>query len=324
GVDALDNEPTRIPIDRFEEVGLHPKGELWAMMLDMKKSFDHLVDRHAPDEKSRQAILNNKLYQYFSTSLAGTQEYAAAERLYEIYTGGEYDLIVLDTPPTSHALDFLEAPNRLVDAINSRAMQFLYRPTSGLLSVGTNYVIKTLSRFTGGEMLSELGTFLKAFSTLFAGFQERAGKVRELMTSDVTTFTVITAPTAGNIDEAIYFHKKLGADHARVGGFVTNRVHPAWVPRAELSRPSGQLSRELSGLSEAYDALERDAQKEFARKIRGNATDFQVLADLDEEAIMHLRDTIPRSIPIMRVPYFAHDIHSLAGLDHVRRSLFVA
>jgi anion-transporting ArsA/GET3 family ATPase len=173
-------------------------------------------------------------------------------------------------------------------------------------------------------MLSELGTFLKAFSTLFAGFQERAGKVRELMTSDVTTFTVITAPTAGNIDEAIYFHKKLGADHARVGGFVTNRVHPAWVPRAELSRPSGQLSRELSGLSQAYDALDRDAQKEFARKIRSNATDFQVLADLDAEAIELLRDTIPRKIPILRVPYFAHDIHSLAGLDHVRRSLFVA
>jgi len=324
GVDALDNEATRIPLERFEEVGLHPEGELWAMMLDMKQSFDHLVDRHAPDEKSKQAILDNKLYKYFSTSLAGTQEYAAAERLYEIYTSGEYDLIVLDTPPTSHALDFLEAPNRLVDAINSRAMQFLYRPTSGLLSVGTNYVIKTLSRFTGGEMLKELGAFLKAFSTLFAGFQERAGKVRELMTSDVTTFTVITAPTAGNIDEAIYFHKKLGADHARVGGFVTNRVHPAWVPRAELSRPSGQLSRELSGLSSEYDALDREAQKEFARKIRGNATDFQVLADLDQEAIAHLRDTIPRSIPIMRVPYFAHDIHSLAGLDHVRRSLFVA
>lgn len=320
GVDALDNEPARIPLDRFG--GEQHGGELWAMMLDMKQSFDQLVERHSPDAKARETILSNKLYKYFSTSLAGTQEYAAAEKLYDIYESGEYDLIVLDTPPTSHALDFLEAPNRLVDAINSRAMQFLYRPTSGLLSVGTNYVIKTLSRFTGGEMLSELGGFLKAFSALFAGFQERAKKVRELMSSDEATFTVVTAPNAGNIDEAIYFQEKLGEDRARVGGFVTNRVHPAWVPRGELGRPSGELARELAGLSAGFDAASPEEQKTFTRTLRQNASDFQVLADLDAEAIERLRERIPRTIPILSVPYFAHDIHSLAGLDHVRRALF--
>ena len=323
GVDQLDNEPRQIPLERFEEVGLEPKGELWAMMLDMKQSFDQLVERYSPDAESKQSILRNKLYQYFSTSLAGTQEYAAAERLHEIYEEGEYDLIVLDTPPTSHALDFLEAPNRLVDAINSRAMQFLYRPSSGLLSVGTNYVIKTLSRFTGSEMLDELGTFLKAFSTLFSGFQKRAGEVRKLMTSPACSFTVVTAPNSANIDEAIYFHEKLGDDRANVGAFVANRVHPEWVDAEELNRPSINMAEELEGLHEEYNDLDEAKQKEFARKLRKNASEFQVLAHLDNESIIKLRDAIPKEIPILRVPYFAHDIHSLRGLHHVREALFL-
>lgn len=327
GVSELDNQPRKIPLERFAEVGLEPRGELWAMMLDMKQSFDHLVERYAPNEDTKRSILNNKLYHYFSTSLAGTQEYAAAERLYELYAEGDYDLIVLDTPPTTHALDFLEAPNRLIGAIDSKALTWLYKPGRlglGLMSVGTTYVIKTLSKFTGSQMLEELSVFLRAFSTLFVGFKERAAKVRELLTSEVATFTVVTAPNAATIDEAIYFYNKLGKEEVRVGGFVVNRVHPSWVPVDELNRPAMQLADDLEGLHPAFAKLSEEERKDFSRKLRENAQEFEILARLDEESITRLRDRVPNQVPILRVPYFSRDIHSLAGLDHVRQALFVS
>jgi len=324
GVDKLGNEPRQINLDQFGEQGAQPRGELWAMMLDMKQSFDLLVNRYAPNADTKSKILKNKLYQYFSTSLAGTQEYAAAERLYDIYSSGEYDVIVLDTPPTSHALDFLEAPNRLIEAINNRAMQFLYKPSvlgsMGLMNIGTTYVLKTLSRFTGGELLEELGVFLQAFSTLFAGFQERAAKVRELLSSDASTFVVVSSPTAANIDEALYFYRKLGAEQVRVGAFIINRVHPPWVPREELNRPASLLADDLTDALPAH--LSAEQRRDLAAKLRQNASDFQVLADLDRESIDKLKDQLPRATPLLRVPYFSRDIHSLSGLDHVRRSIF--
>jgi anion-transporting ArsA/GET3 family ATPase len=324
GVDKLGNEPRQINLDQFGDQGAQPRGELWAMMLDMKQSFDLLVNRYAPNADTKSKILKNKLYQYFSTSLAGTQEYAAAERLYDIYSSGEYDVIVLDTPPTSHALDFLEAPNRLIEAINNRAMQFLYKPSvlgsMGLMNIGTTYVLKTLSRFTGGELLEELGVFLQAFSTLFAGFQERAAKVRELLSSDASTFVVVSSPTAANIDEALYFYRKLGAEQVRVGAFIINRVHPPWVPREELNRPASLLADDLTDALPAH--LSAEQRRELAAKLRQNASDFQVLADLDRESIDKLKDQLPRATPLLRVPYFSRDIHSLSGLDHVRRAIF--
>lgn len=326
GVERLSNEPTQIPLDQFRSIGLEPKGELFAMMLDMKQSFDDIIKAHAPNEASKHQILHNKLYHYFSTSLAGTQEYAAAERLYALYSSHKYDLIVLDTPPTSHALDFLEAPNRLVHAIDSRAMQWLYKPSilssKSLMSIGTNYIIKTLSKFTGSNLLDELRVFLQAFSTLFGGFQKRAAAVRELLLSDATTFNVVTSPTAANIDEAIYFYNKLGADESRIGAFIVNRIHPFWVPSSELKRPAMMLAQELDTIHPFFGTLEEEEKKAFARTLRTNAADFQVLANLDAESIIKLRDHIPKNVPILRVPYFSHDIHSLHGLNHVRKALF--
>jgi anion-transporting ArsA/GET3 family ATPase len=326
GVSRLDNEPRQIPLERFREVGLEPTGELWAMMLDMKQSFDSLVNRHAPDAESIRSILRNRFYQYFSTSLAGTQEYAAAERLFEVYSDEDYDLIVLDTPPTTHALDFLEAPNRLIDAIDNRAMQWLYdkpsRLGSGLLSIGTNYVLRTLGKFTGGELLEELSNFLRAFSTLFGGFKVRAGRVRELLTSDICTFVVVTSPKAGAIDEAMFFHDKLGGERVRVGSFVVNRVHPDWVSERALEASTDDLAGQLGELTDELSELSEDERRDLSERLRDNARQFHVLAALDARSIQRLGERVPRDIPIVSVPYFSRDIHSLRGLDHVRTSLF--
>ena len=315
GVDELDNEPRALDLSLFERLGHAARGTLHAMMLDMKASFDEVVRRHSPSEAAARRIMDNKLYHYFSTSLAGTQEYAAAERLYAIDERGDFDLIVLDTPPTSHALDFLEAPTRLADAVSSRAMQFLYRPAkSSLLGVGTGYVVKTLSKFTGSEMLTELGGFLNAFSSLFQGLQERANKVSALLTGPDSTFVVITSPRPSNVDEALYFYDQLGKSSSRVGAIVANRVHPRWVdPALETSTPN-QVAALLGESAPGGIG--------FARKLQENAAELGALAELDARSIRRIRGGVPDRVPIMRVPFFRHDIHSLEGLDHVRRALF--
>lgn len=328
GVDELGNEITRIPIERFKEIGVEPEGELWAMMLDMKESFDEVVRRYAP-AKERDEILNNRIYQYFSTSLAGTQEYAAAERLHEIHETGEFDLIVLDTPPTTHALDFLEAPRRLEDAIDNQALQWIYKPGVlagkkgvGLFSVGTAYVLKTLSRFTGAELLDEFSVFLSSFSTLFEGLKERSKKVRGLLTGPESTFVVVTAPDPLTLDEAMYFYKKLGEEQVQVGGFVVNRVHTEWVDPDELDRPLVNVVSMVGEASGEFEHLDPKHLRELCEDLMENAREFAVLSEMDRKTIESLARSVPGRIPVQRVPFFSTDIHSLRGLELVRRALF--
>ena len=334
GIDAIGSHRQKIELEQFQAIGLEPKGEMWAMMLDMKDSFDRLVERDAPDEETCRAILDNRFYHYFSTSLAGTQEYAASERLYDLYKEEHFDLIVLDTPPTTHAFDFLEAPKRLADAVSSRALQWLYKPgilsgtpARGILSVGTSYVTRTLSKFTGGELLEELGVFLRAFSSLFEGFEERARSVQNLLASDSTGFVVVTAPDTLTVEEALFFHDKLDDDALNVDGFVVNRVHPEWVDEATLARAEEELPQALAELDEELDstsaAEDRIDLESLADLLAENALQFQLRATQDSRSIQKMGDELPSQMPIGCVPYFNRDIHSLAGLDTARRELFV-
>lgn len=330
GIDAIGSKRQQISLDQFsDDVDVHPQGELWAMMLDMKESFDRLVDRHAPDEKTREEILENRFYHYFSTSLAGTQEYAASERLHELYQEGYFDLIILDTPPTTHALDFLEAPQRLVDAVSSRALQWMYkpgilsgRPGRGILSVGTSYVMRTLGKFTGGELLKDLSVFLKTFSVLFEGFEERARAVQELLYSDLTGFVVVTAPDTLTVEEALYFYEQLGGDALQVDSFVVNRVHPQWVDEAHLALAESHLPDALAAMEDRVPDVDLPDVEKLAEALAENAMQFQLRASQDAGSIQKLSDDLPGYMPIMRVPYFNQDIHSLSGLDRARRELF--
>ncbi len=328
GIDAIGSELQQIPLELFQEVGLEPEGEMWAMMLDMKESFDRIVERDAPDEETQQEILENRFYHYFSTSLAGTQEYAASERLYDLHEEDQFDLIVLDTPPTTHALDFLEAPKRLADAVSSRALQWLYKPGilsgtpgRGILSVGTSYVTRTLSKFTGGELIDELRVFLRTFSTLFDGFEERARSVQKLLCSDETGFVVVTAPDTLTVEEALYFYDQLDSDALNVDAFVVNRVHPKWVDEAAMERAEYTLAGELESLQSRVDAEFVDAN-ELAEGLLENALQFQLRATQDAGSIEKMGDELPSSMPIACVPYFNQDIHSLSGLDTARQELF--
>lgn len=348
GVDEIGHEAKQLDIDGFR--GGVPEsaatedgesGELWAMMLDMKQSFDDLVEQRAPDEETRDAILENRFYRYFSTSLSGTQEYAAAERVYDARENGKWDLIILDTPPTTHALDFLEAPSRLANAVENRALQWLYDQDAGagrsgfdLFSMGSSYVLKTLGRFTGTELLEELSVFLSHFSAMLEGFRDRARDVEALMTGDQCRFVVVTSPDPHTRNEALYFYDELGDERVAVGGFVVNRRHPRWVERDDVKQSTETIAQKLEAFeSDVAEAdvppsggslpdLDGEMRQQLAEHLRKNAGAFSVLADKDTESVRTLRDSLDRDIPVASVPYFSRDIHSLAGLNEVRRAIF--
>jgi anion-transporting ArsA/GET3 family ATPase len=285
GVSELDNEERRIPLDDFTKASEGEKGQFWAMMLDMKRSFDMLVERYAPDEKTVEKIYSNRLYKYFSTSMAGTQEYSAMERLHHLYESGKYDLIVLDTPPTAHALDFLDAPNRMAEAVETSALQWLYKPSLaarkfgfGLFNIGTSYVLKTLTKFTGGEMIEELREFLFNFRYLFEGFRVRARKVREVLGSDEAVFFIVTSPDPMTVDEARFFRDRLSEEEIPFGGYVVNRVHAPYVDRDVLDSDPEKLANRLA---EKVAGPSQQSLERLSRSLLRNVDEFQILADLD-------------------------------------------
>src|SRR2546423_5365537 len=184
GLEGLDNVERRIEPELFAARGLEMRGELWAMMLDAKRTWDAMIERRAPDARTRDAILGNRIYQQLSTAVAGTTEYMAMERLYELHEEGRYDLLVLDTPPTRNALEFLDAPARLARFVDSRSLSLFLRP--GIFGVrafgrGTGLMLGMLKRVTGSDLLRDLSEFFGAFGDMAIGIRERAGRVELLL-----------------------------------------------------------------------------------------------------------------------------------------------
>ena len=229
GLPELGNTERQVAPELFETVGIDTEGgELWAMMLDAKATFDEVIREHAPDAETRERILENRIYKQLSNALAGSQEYMAMEKLYEIWSDDRYDLLVLDTPPTRNALDFLDAPKRLTQFIEGRALQVFLRPTgfaTRIIGGGTSMVFSVLRRITGVDLLEDLAEFFQAFQGMVGGFRERAKKVNELLTAPETSFLVVCGPQGEPISEAVYFHQKLEAAEMPFGGVIVNKVH---------------------------------------------------------------------------------------------------
>jgi anion-transporting ArsA/GET3 family ATPase len=228
GLDELENEPRRVDPRLFDRAGVEMRGELWAMMLDAKATFDDLVRKHAPDAETRDRILKNRIYRQISNALAGSQEYMAMEKLFEIHQEGRYDFLVLDTPPSRNALDFLDAPKRLTQFIEGRGMQMFMKPTgfaTRVVGKGSSMAFGVLKRVVGIDLLADLGEFFQAFSGMVSGFQERAKRVSELLADPATTFLIVCGPQGEPIEEAVYFHRKLVEAKLPVGGVIVNKVH---------------------------------------------------------------------------------------------------
>ncbi len=315
GLAGLGNTETRIPLPPGTDGA--PSGELWAMMLDVKRTWDDLVARHAPDEGTRDRILGNRIYQQVSGALAGSQEYMAMEKLFELATERDYDLVVLDTPPTAHALDFLEAPDRILDFLGNETARKLFSPAVGatrlgarIFQLGGSYVARTLSRFTGSDVLRDVGEFLGQFQGMYDGFKQRAGAVREMFTRPEVGFVLVSSPSPMSIDEALFFHDHLARASMPVAGVIANRVTPDLWPDAAPLPSADELA---AALGEGRGAEGLPAR--LARTLE----EHQVFARGDARELGRLFEGAPA--PRAVVPRLEGDVHDLSGLDALGRYL---
>jgi anion-transporting ArsA/GET3 family ATPase len=297
GLPELGNEERRVEVD--------VDGELWAMMLDAKRTWDELVEWHAPDERTRDAVLGNRVYQELSNAVAGSQEYMAMEKLHELHQEGRYDLLVLDTPPTRNALDFLDAPRRLSEFIDSRSLQLFTAPGRLGLKVlgrGTSVVFSVMKRATGIDLLQDLGEFFRSFGDMTDGIRERAVLVNSLLADSRTAFVLVTSPSRDSVEEATYFHHRLMDAGLPFAGVVANRVHTGGDPSdpAELADLLGE-------------PLARKVQRTYEEECR--------LAQRDSENLTELRRRIGRK-PMLEVPHLHDDVHDLDGLRLMDEYLF--
>jgi len=314
GLEELGNEARRVEPKLLREQGVDVSGggELWAMMLDAKETFDALVARHAEDAEARDRVLNNRIYQQISGALAGSQEYMAMEKLFELHSEGRFDLLVLDTPPSRNALDFLDAPKRLTQFIEGRSLQIFMRPTglaARVASRGTGVVLSVLKRIVGFDLLADLSEFFSAFSGMIDGFQDRAHRVSSLLSDEKTSFLVVCGPQGEPIDEAVFFHSKLVENGMHFGGVVINRVrYRLGTRQVKVNDLTGRIDSELG-------------DEDLARRLARTLAEYDVLAVRDQKNIEKLAKAL-NGEPVIRVPYLDTDVHDIAGLGEINRYLF--
>ena len=320
GLDALSDAPSEVPRPLWDPDSNAPaSGRLSALMLDTKTTFDKLVTRYAVGEEQAERILANGFYRNVSGALSGTQEYMAMEKLYELHEGGGYEIIVVDTPPTRHALDFLDAPDRLLRMLDNRVFRLLMMPTRAYLrvaSVAVQTFLRTVSRVVGSEVVDDIVSFFRAFEGMEAGFRERAEHVRALLADRGAAFVLVTSPRRDAIEEAAFFAQRLEHDGRKVAALVVNRVHPSFG--SEL--PEGLRLR----ASELRDSTTGTAQAEAGARLAAlydNLADFNEIAGRERG---HLADLTARigSAGVAYVPFLARDVHDLDALSEIGNAIF--
>lgn len=319
GLSTLGHDVQAVPPEKVALGGAPVAGSLDAMMLDQKRAFDEIVVRYAKDPESQKRIFGNRIYQQISSTLAGSHEYAAMAKLYDIAGEKKYDLIILDTPPTANALDFLDAPERLTSAIDSPAIQWFTKPymAAGRFSLkavgmGAAFVLKRLARFVGSAFLDDMARFFVEFNAILGGFRERAREVFELLRGNDVAFVLVSSAEPPSIDEAIYFYERLVQSKMPLGAFVVNRVHHA--AQSSLSREEviARLTArpELRGYSP--DDIVQVAS-DFDRTHR----EFQALAEIDAREVARLENRSAGKAPVVTVPFFDQDIYDVSGLSQM-------
>jgi anion-transporting ArsA/GET3 family ATPase len=317
GVEHLTNQATEIDRDLWTggDPDVPPSGRLFALMLDTKSTFDRLVTRNATNDAQAQRILDNRFYRNVSGALGGTQEYMAMEKLHELHDEGGYDLIVVDTPPTRHALDFLDAPKRLTRLLDNRIFRLLMMPTRASLkvaSVAVQTFLRTVARVVGSEVINDVVAFFRAFEGMEEGFRARAKAVEALLGDPSTAFVLVTSPRRDALGEAVFFAERLAQNGQTVEALIVNRVHPQF----------GEESP--SGLRTTAEALRLEPSAPAARlaALYENLADFREVALLEREHIEGLRDKIGLGSTVAYVPYLAHDVYDFAALHEIGQLLF--
>lgn len=300
GLEGIGNTPKRIE-------GPWP-GELWAVMLDTKGTFDDLVARYSSDPAQVERILANRFYKNISGALSGTQEYMAMEKLYELHHDRDFDLVVVDTPPSRNALDFLEAPRRLTRFLDHRLYRILMAPTRGVMkavNVAAQAFVRQVSKVVGAEVFDDAVTFFQAFEGMEAGFKERASHVLDLLTSHETSFVLVAGPKRDTVDEARFFAKKLAEADIPVAALIVNRMHPRFTEA---------MPEALRARAETLDGTDIGGQFR-------NLADFALVAQREEDHLRGLAQMVAPA-PVIRVPFLETDVHDLHGLGLVADHLF--
>jgi anion-transporting ArsA/GET3 family ATPase len=308
GLEQLGNEPRLVDPALFDDVGIEMRGELWALMLDSKRTFDELIERLAPNDKARQDVLDNRIYQELSGAVAGSQEFTAIAKLYELDQEGGFDLLVLDTPPSRNALDFLDAPDRLTGFFQGRAIRMFLRPAGlggRVLGAGTGMVFSVLRRVTGVDLLDDLSVFFRTMGGMIDGIVERGRHVKALLGDPATTFLLVSSLEREPVQETIYFHRRVSEQDLAFGGLVVNRV------RRPVPEPEDDLAT----------ALEDDLGHDLAGRVALTAAEQSVLATRDAAGLARLRLALGDP-PLVAVPQLPGDVHDLEGLARVCEHLF--
>ena len=292
GLDALTNAPGRIDGDW--------PGELSALMLDTKSTFDQLVQKHAASEDQAERILANRFYRNISEALSATQEFMAMEKLYELHEESDFDLIVIDTPPTRNALDFLDAPGTLTRFLDHPLYRVLMAPTRGLLkafNAAAQALLRTVSRVVGSEVIEDVLSFFRAFEGMEDGFRSRAERVDELLAEEQTNFVLVAAPRRDTINEAAFFAETLAGADLPVSALIVNRMHP------RFGGPDEQAARTMAA----------DANGPLADYLT-NLADFAAMSGREEHHLGRLTDEVGDAA-VVRVPFLRTDVHDLEGLE---------
>ncbi|HEV8323750.1 MAG TPA: ArsA-related P-loop ATPase [Myxococcota bacterium] len=330
GLDAMGHEAVRVDPERLAAAGLANTGELWALMLDAQRTLEDLVRRHSASPEMRERLLQNRLFRTLVERMAGTREYMSMEKLWEIDHDGRYDLIVLDTPPTASAVDFLEAPERMISAWDSPAVEWFLAPfrkagtfSFRVLSFSTSFVLKQLARFVGTTMIEDIATFLLDLNQLFDGFQNRAREVERLLKSDRVAFVLVTGADMHTLSEAAYLRERLAGARVRLEAYVVNRLNPRFDARggtatsAATPASAPELAERLRALGGAALAdLPPDTPDALAEAMARNLEQTDVLASVDRERVEALRRDAGDT-PVFAVPQLETDVHDLAALGRL-------
>jgi anion-transporting ArsA/GET3 family ATPase len=310
GISEMRAEAVMVPKERFEAAGIAMSGSLTCMMLDTKQTFDELVRKHASTPERAENLLKNRLYQYVSTSLAGTKEYMAMEKLSQVRADDAYDLVLLDTPPTANALDFLDAPGRLVEALDSSTMKFFVDAfeSSGkfsfnLLAKGAQIVLRNMGKITGSGFLEAMSEFIVELNDLFGGFRARAKAVEATLRSDDVAFVLVTSPSSSAVREVLFFSERLAEAGMPRGAFVINRIRK---PAVEPEPTPAALAKALDG------------DTELAARVFAARRENEALSALDESSVAPLLMGAAAAgatvVRIYELPSNAHDLPLLAQL----------
>jgi anion-transporting ArsA/GET3 family ATPase len=320
GMELMSADEQLVAPELFERAGIPLKGSLTAMMLDTKRTFDELVVKYSSSPERAKKLLENRLYKYVSTTLAGTQEYMAMEKLVAVQRDPRFDLVILDTPPTANALDFLDAPGRLAEAIDSAAMRWFVQAfestgklSLNLLARSASVVLRGLGKITGGGFLEAMAEFITELNDLFGGFKQRAGIVEAALRSREVSFVLVTSPAPMSIKEVLFFSERLEEAKMPRGAFVVNRFR---VPPPGADAPPS--------LADAAEALARDGMKleeDAPARLLHAHSDAVRLASLDALHVKSLDGLARGKVPIVRVPELASDVHDLGHLGEVAEVL---